>query len=447
MEPGIGVLIAAAGVVAGLSTNLAHTRRVKRVWAEVARELGLIQVSDRGVLAPTVRAATSDGLRVSAEVIRRRHGAKTRVEVAAPSLLPETLELRRESLVTAFEKRFDHPDVETGDEAFDRAVFARGHPSLVVALLNAETRDGVLRLLRAGGWVARGQVVLETHGSLADREKFRRHLEELVDLARRLCAPRDPAALLAANAGRDSLPGVRLRNLELLVERFPERAETKDALRAALEDRDPAVRLHAARSLGPEGHPVLDALACASDTPERIAVEAIRAIGRAVGAQRAAALLDRALAAERRDLALAAVEALGQAGGPRAAERLTPLLAEADEELAAAAVRGLVATGDPRTPAALVTALDHRGRPVRLAAAAALGQAGGVEAVPALRAAVAAHPTDLGLRRAVAGAIAAIQERAGASAGQLALAAGEAGGLALAEGLDTGRVALTEGES
>lgn len=447
MEPGVVVLIAATGAATGLAMGLARARKVGRLWAEAAREMGLLQVEDCGILEPRLKAATGDGLRVSARVKRQRHGAKTRLEVKAPTLLPEGLVLRKESLATAFEKRFDHPDVETGDRAFDDAVFVRGHPTLVAALLNQATRDAVLRLLRAGGWVTLGEVALETRRSLTQREKFRQRLEELVDLARRLCAPRDPAALLAANAGKDPVPGVRLRNLELLLERFPERDETVGALRGAIGDQNPEVRLLAARHLGAAGLAVLEALATALDIPEPVAAGAVRALGPALGVERAAALLDRAMGEHRRVLALAAVEVFGRTGGPRAADRLVALLDVDDEELATAAVRGLVATGDPRAPSALLTALEHRSRAVRLAATAALGQVGSVEAVPRLRAAVAAHPADLGLRRAVADAVAAIQERAtGAAPGQLALSAGEAGELALAEERAPGRVALTEGE-
>ena len=81
-------------------------------------------------------AARADGLEVRVNIGRRRDRNKTKLQVYARALLPDTLELRRESLATAFEKRFDHPDFETGDRAFDDAVFVRGHPSLVAALLD-----------------------------------------------------------------------------------------------------------------------------------------------------------------------------------------------------------------------------------------------------------------------------------------------------------------------
>jgi hypothetical protein len=75
---------------------------------------------------------------------------------------------------------------------------------------------------------------------------------------------------------------------------------------------------------------------------------------------------------------------------------------------------------------------------------AALGRAGTTAAVAPLRAVVAAHPLDLGLRGSASEAIAAIQARAdGAAPGQLALAGGEAGALAIADAA-TGRVALAD---
>jgi len=441
----VGALIVVAGVVTAFAMGLARARRVGRVWAEAARELGLNQIEDRGILEPALTAVTGDGLRVSARVQRRRHGAKARFVVQAPALLPETLELRRESLATAFEKRFDHPDVETGDPDFDRAVFVRGHPSLVVALLDREARSDVLRLVRAGGSVAAGETVLETRRLLETRAAFVDEVGRLVDLTRRLSAPRDPAALLSANARKDPEPGVRLRNLELLLGRFPDRPETFDAARSALVDRDPGMRLAGARHLGQEGHAVLGALAADPGTPEAVAAEAVTALGPVLGTGPTADLMHRSLRWKRPAVVLAAVEALGRCGGPEAAEQLTPLVADADEEVAAAAIRGLVVTGDARVPSVLLTAVEHRSRTVRLAACTALGQVGGVEAVPALRAAVAAHPTDLGLRSAVADAVAAIQERAaGAAPGQLALAEGQAGELALVGIGAAGEVALSE---
>jgi HEAT repeat protein len=266
-------------------------------------------------------------------------------------------------------------------------------------------------------------------------------------LVRRLQDPGNPAPRLAENAREDPLPGVRRRNLELLAERFPRLDQTAATLRSALADPDPAVRLVAARRLGPDGEPVLVALALAHGTPEPVALEAIRVAGAALGSERAGALLTRGIGGRRFELALAAVEALARCGDDEAAARLAPLLAVPDSRLAAAAAGALAACRGADAEPELVAALARDAGELRVAAATALAEIGTVNAVPALRAAVAAHPTEISLRRAVAKAVGAIQARAlGAAPGQLSLATGATGQLALADD-DGGRLSLAENQS
>jgi HEAT repeat protein len=123
---------------------------------------------------------------------------------------------------------------------------------------------------------------------------------------------------------------------------------------------------------------------------------------------------------------------------------LTRVLAVERGALAAAAARALADSGGPATEGALLDALGRDDADVRVAAAFALGRVGSARAVPSLKDAEKNHEDD-STRRAAREAVASIQERLGASAGQLSLAAADAGMLSLAED-ETGRLSLGRDE-
>jgi len=309
-----------------------------------------------------------------------------------------------------------HPDVLTGDEAFDQAVRITGPPDLVMALLDHETRAEVSRALGEGVRLREGQLYLVVPGRLGTVASVVDRVRRLLSLARRLVPPPDLVPPLARTALGDPVSAVRERALTMLADRHRDRPETLDALRRALDDQVPSVCLVAAAALGEEGRPTLLELVDEPGTPLELAARAATALGVALPLQAAIRLLDRFLDAGEIELATRVVTALG-------------------------------ATGDARAADPLVKVLEHPSVELCIAAADALELVGTVTAVPALRAAAERHAGNRRLRQAVAVAVASIQGRTtGAMPGQLSLSGGTAGDLSLADG-DRGDLSLVREDS
>ncbi len=235
-------------------------------------------------------------------------------------------------------------------------------------------------------------------------------LESVLDLGRRLVAPRDLPARIAENIGREPLAGVRLHALLALLQAFPQHAATRAALLAACLDVHPELRFRGAVALGAEGHETLFALATAEASDDAFALRAVRALGDALTPGRAEIALRRALAARHGRTAETCAEALGRRGDASSEGVLLAAVTSADARVALAAVR-------------------------------ALGRVGTAAAVPALRALTSSWLS--GLSGAARQAVAEIQARLpGAAPGQLTIADQAAGALSLAT--EPGRLTLSE---
>jgi HEAT repeat protein len=143
------------------------------------------------------------------------------------------------------------------------------------------------------------------------------------------------------------------------------------AVRAALADADPAVRRAAAQYAGGLGPANLASLVGAlGDRDAAVRVAAVRGL---VGAKAATALAQAAGSPDP-DVRPAALEAIGEVGGPVAEKTLEAALADGSERVRVAAVRGLGKMG--KDAAGLLTrALGDSSRDVREAAVAGLGVA------------------------------------------------------------------------
>lgn len=349
-------------------------------------------------------------------------------------------------------------DRATGDRDLDARVSLRGDARWN-ALLDEETR----RLLRGVTrqptfFLVPGRIELTDYAGDGgeDGPRLAGILTVVLHLAKRLALPPgEVPGRLAGNAREDRDPRVRWRNLEVLAREFPERSECRAALRAALEDRHPEVRLRAADALREEGFDTLAALVRAP-APQRNPgweAELQRAGGTAGGhlwweielADGTAAPpspfdthpgADEARRARALDILAARFPAA----------RTLPLVRSAlagPVPLQVAALRASATIGDAADEGPLLAALASPDGPVRTAAIHALGAIGTAEAVAHLRALAEASPLSLALGRAAGAAIARIQARlVGAAAGQVALAGeGGAGRVALASG-DAGALAL-----
>jgi len=138
----------------------------------------------------------------------------------------------------------------------------------------------------------------------------------------------------------------------------------------------PAVRARAAASLGqlagvlsPEGLERAEAalLGLLSDADRRVALAAIRSLGR-LKARRAAGALSRFVSSQDTELAVAAVRALGELGERANAELILPALNAGDTDVATAAIEALTALKDPALAEHLVAKLGSQSPAERLAA-------------------------------------------------------------------------------
>jgi HEAT repeat protein len=403
-----------------------------RAWREAAGTVGLAGVRVTNGLLEASLVGRVRGLRVvMQECNAGRHSAGTRLVVSG--LGGGDLFLRSEDLRTALGKDLlGVEEIVTGAPEFDAQVYVQGTDPVVFAVLDAETRGHVARLL--GGdltvegrpipvrsCVAEGALRVEVPERGARGASLTDILRAVVSLAQRLVAPPDLGLRLARNLLRDPQPGFRLNTLVTLVREYPQHPATRRALLAARHDASAEVRLRAAMALGEKGRETLLALVATDATDDACAARAVAALGEHLPEPEAAKALRRAVDGNRAETAVACLEALGARG------------AFACEDAILAALR---------------SPLDH----VRTAAARALGHAGTVAAVRELR--VAADSGPLEQRGAARQAIAAIQSRLpGASPGQLSLAEGEAGELSLAEaeagtlsisGDEAGRLSLAE---
>ncbi len=433
MEPLFGLVAAAIAASVAYLVRSARRREQLRVWRAAALRAGLTETEDAegGLFEGAFVSGRSGDLRVRLEGYRQgKHAHGTKIVVAGLGHGAGGLSLRREGLGTAIEKRFiGEREIEIGDPSFDAEYYVQGQAPLALAVLEPETRRRLAGLLRGTVVVGPGKGV-EVDASLTDgilevrvkesgwsgnRERIPEVLAGVLEVARGLVAPKDPAGRIAANVGREPEAGARLQGLLMLSREFPGHPATRKALLAAREDASEEVRLRAGMALGDEGRETLVDLVTRTGTGDACAARAIAALGASLPEGLAEATLRRAL---------------GGAGRPQTAQACLEALAQLGRSEAGGLMIEALGSPDPQ---------------VKTAAARALGRAGTVAAVGALREAMPPHGELL--RSVGRQAIAEIQARlAGAEPGQLSLAGGEAGALSLADG-EPGRLTLSDDEA
>lgn len=454
MELAAFLLMAALGPAVFAWGTWRWVRRNARLqiegWKRVAQAVGLedVEVSWLSAIGPSTRLAGRFGT-LQVEMSTRLQSKTDLMWVLAVGRLGHRegdLLLHSEDLGSTIAKTLGSREIEVGDPAFDDQLYVRGSRSLALAVFDSGTRVQTLRLFSepyGRVWLSEGVLRYERVGGSDVPVWVELILPLLLEVARRLARPADLAGRLAANSRNDPLPAVRLANLAVLTREYPRRPATLEALRHALRDPHPGVRLKAARELGDEGLAELRDLAADSSGPEEIQGRAVQALGSRLPFDEVEEVLRQALRTRRLWVAEACLEVLGAHGGNRAVATLAKVLGVERGPLAVAAAKGLGASGDASAEAALVAALDRADEGTAMAAAEALGHVGSARVIPRLRD-MEKMSGDDDLRRAAREAVARIQERlTGASPGQLSLAEGESGQLSLTED-ETGRLALHE---
>jgi hypothetical protein len=395
--------------------------RRRRLWRDAAAACGLTVVGTSVWPRRLKLAARAGPIEVRIEGTQQNIGTRIVVMVPGPPGFGN-VKIRRE--VGEQGAR----EIEIGDEVFDRTFSIEGPMRLVCVLLDAKARRLLLRLS------AKNRVEIaggELRAEMFDRE-VPAVLRLVLNLGRRFSKRTDVVRCLAENAHQDPKPGVRLRNLLLLVHECARGPWTIKALRTAGSDPSPQIRLQAGMELGAEGRDILVALA-KGKTDDDCSAQAIRILGRELPFEHTTAILDRALQARRIQTACACLETLGSSGNAGAVATLAEVLAQEEGELATTAAQGLGDTGSAAAEQPLILALQREQADLRITATSALARVGSAAAVLPLEEAAERASRDDGFRRTARQAIAEIQSRLpGAAHGQLTLAGAEGGQLSLA---------------
>ena len=246
-----------------------------RYWHGIATDCGLNAVIISGLAWGLKLYGQAGPLAVRiAGSQHNKGGTQVVVVIPGPPGFSE-VSIRRE-----YQAPWKTHEIEVGSEVFDQTFYVQGSAQLVLALLDAETRD---LLIRTNDVLTTVGSRLEISGSELLAETVDRELASILPLLLRagewLAKPVDVKERLAQNATRDPEAGVRLNNLLLLAREFPGDEKTLHVLRAACSDRSPRVQLRAARALGAEGRGVLLKLA-ESLEDDHVSAEAVSILDR-----------------------------------------------------------------------------------------------------------------------------------------------------------------------
>ncbi|HEX6862110.1 MAG TPA: HEAT repeat domain-containing protein [Thermoanaerobaculia bacterium] len=417
---------------AGAGAGILESRRRLRGWRDAAVSCGLevTQVS-RG-WSSWVKARDGQG-----EVLIELSGdgaSGVRIVVEAPG--PEDFHL--------VQIRPQPPgpvgELDILDIAFDSEFYILGPVLLVSALLNEETRN-LLSLVNTEGRLAISSGTLRVN--LTD-SKVPRVLPRLLDLRTRFAMPLHIPRRLAENVMRDPVPGVRVHNLLLLMNEFPDAPETAEALHAIRWDPSPEARLRIGIELGAQtrGRDLLEKI-LADLEDDGVSARAVSFLSGDLPFERMRDILERALSRHCRRTASTCLEVIGSSGNAAAVEVLAKVLDQEHGNLAPVVARALGATGSPAAEPPLLHALERDHSELQVAAAEALSRVGSAAAVLPLKELIDRFP-QVEVRKAAREAVAEIQSRVqGASPGQLSLAGAEAGQLSLAEA-EAGQLSLAD---
>ena len=273
-----------------------------------------------------------------------------------------------------------HAGVSTGDAEFDKTVRLQGPEDLVLASLDADARRSIAALVGMGGEVKpNGDIVLQHNGQLYGTPLLDEIAGLMAAVATALSAvePDQVAAAMARNAAGDPEPGVRMRNLKLLLKTYRDSPAARAAAAAGLRDADPAVRLCAASFAKDPG--MLRQLVADASVAGPVRAEALR---HAWEGSPETVMLALDSGVEEVEIVALQVAAVGRHASML--DRVLALANGASDRLAEATAKALGAFQDPRVQPALLDLVRRDSREVRRAAAWSLGQIGAVETVEPL---------------------------------------------------------------
>lgn len=170
----------------------------------------------------------------------------TRVVVNSLGNIPKNLEIKPEGLATQLSKTVGLNAVETGDADYDYLIRTKGKLVDTISRLDSETRNRAVEFLATSGRVAEGELRWIGTSLVCEPKQLATIVHRMLLLAIGLSGPQDESTMverLVRNITVDPVPEVRLRNLKLLFQRFPDHPAAKETANIGKRDLHKSVRL------------------------------------------------------------------------------------------------------------------------------------------------------------------------------------------------------------
>lgn len=417
------VVVAVVAAMLGLVFFVSRAEKSATPYNEpkIPDEKPLVPIAD----APRILGFSQDGEVAHGAIgdaeITLTFGQPVRFEVRVPGI-PADLVLAEEP--NAVLRALDGgDDVTLGDAPFDDAIRIEGPMLVLLAALDVETRRTALREIVKHGFVVSDGKLRWTMGVFTTGDELASTVRAGAALASMLAVDQQRiAARLADNLLGEPVPEIRLRILQTLASRFPNRDETARAARQCAQDSDVSVRIAAANlTRGAEAVAALAAVAKDPAASDESRAAALSGIVESLSGPDLEGVLSVLFDSGSSTLAIAALRASLRRGVTPPMERLLALADAVHPDARAAAAVALDAR-DPQAEAKLLSMLENNEEPVIMAAITSLGRGGGLASVEKLLPFAQARFGRGEVKKQAAAAIAKIRERnPGGSSGQLTM--------------------------
>jgi hypothetical protein len=400
-------------------------RRIVATWKAAAERLGYEYVPGLlGTIGRIVGRTPYGHVEVSLA------GGETMVVQVEGGRLPYDLILQRRGLMPRI------GEIETGDIHFDMRVSVLGTLTTAIAALPMVARMRLSRLAEDARMTVRdGRLTVSCNRPRSVHEVVE-VIEDAVDLFKRMGWTGPVDERLLENFENDRDPHVRERLFKLIMQEGTESARQR-AIKRAVEDLNPEVRLAAVKALKSAGWEEAIALFRDRKVVSRYRADALRHLALTFGRERALPLVEEGLGHKSAEICSMAVEAIGGWRHGPSIGRLETLQSR-EQVVVERVANALGRIGGSDAQRVLIDLLRSEHRGVRQAAIDALGRAGTIDVIPLL-----SRIKDFGLKTTVREAIGAIQARCGREAeGALSLSPESTQQGAVSLSGDTGAVSL-----
>lgn len=178
-------------IAAAIAAVQSRGRRTNEVWAEAARELGIVLKPTRGVFGFFGKMSMS-GRDHDMDIVIDTHQANdntyTRYRLKYPSL-GLGLTLKRQHALTRIGKFFGYQDIEVGDAVFDEATIVKGeYPDRIVDFLTPARRIAITGLIELypGAVITDTEIFYQKRGVDSELGQLVSTMQRMLSVARQL---------------------------------------------------------------------------------------------------------------------------------------------------------------------------------------------------------------------------------------------------------------------